>query len=99
MNKQLLTIKKVGEERYFRNWIEFWHWYDRQAYSNDSLKAIDNSPLPANKKDKYLPIKNGDNFEVYGDKALGHIGFVYKLMIGSFRGGKYKINVLAVERK
>lgn len=99
MNKQLLTIKKVGEERYFRNWIEFWHWYDRQACRNDALKALENSPIPSKLKDKYLPVKHGDNFEVYGDKSRRHVGFIYKLNIGSFRGGKYKINVVAVERK
>jgi uncharacterized membrane protein len=97
-NKKLLTIKKVNEERLFRNWSEFWRWYQRQSGSQkDIFDRLDRSVLSAKQKEKFLvPLKGSGTFQVYGDKQH----FTYQISIGKFirTSGAYQICVLAVQR-
>ena len=97
-NKRLLTIKKVNEERYFKNWGEFWKWYQRQSGSKvDIFDRLDRSILPEKMKEKFMPpVKGNGFFKVYGDKEH----FTFAIHIGQFNrtSGDYKINVLAVKK-
>lgn len=97
-NKRLLLIKKVNQERLFRNWAEFWKWYQRQSGSQtDIFTRLDRSVLSSKQKEKFMPpIKGTGTFQVYGDKQ--HI--TYQISIGKFirTSGEYQINVLAVNK-
>jgi hypothetical protein len=97
-NKRYLIIKKVNEERLFRNWSEFWKWYQRQSGSSKNVfDRLDRSVLSARDKEKFMPpLKGTGTFKVYGDKSH----FKFQMSIGKFirTSGSYQINIIALQK-
>ncbi len=102
------VIKKVGEERYFRNWQEFFAWQARQSGLYDSDAVFDqidrmcshykrvgkpeNADLYA---ERHCPNKHNDVFEICGDNYFR----TFVLFRGQYsrKSGDCTLNVLAIQ--